>query len=417
MRALAVALLLSLSSSVAADERTILRLRGWIDAVDTHAAGQTDTALTVVTSWTYDDLELMRPYVEALVVAPTERNSARAARRRRLGADASAILELTRSLQLRGDFDVFRKRAAILHTDAAVLGSLPLVVTPPTPQQRADRRQGERRVDVKSFDGQVTHFELRNLQWELAMDVLDSLPAKPARDAFVGHWYRTIGAYFARERRFSDAMIHFDRARELVPDDAGVLYGEACLQETLGAPRIQDYVRVTTLPNGLSILGVSSPQTHFRRAEALLRKALETDPRLVAARLRLGRVLSRLERPDEALTHLRAAIARATDPETTYYGHLFAGDAAQALGDADAARRHYENAVAVFPHAQAARLALGAVLRANGDRTAALAAIEGMLRTPARGPDEDPWWEYYDGDAAQVDALLHELRAPFTRPR
>lgn len=44
-------------------------------------------------------------------------------------------------------------------------------------------------------------------------------------------------------------------------------------------------------------------------------------------------------------------------------------------------------------------------------------AIEAMLRTPSRGPDDDPWWEYYDGDAAQVDRLLELLRAPFTRPR
>ena len=82
MRALALALVLVLSSSAAADERSILRLRGWIDAVDKHAAGQTDAALAVVTAWTYDDLELMRPYVEALCRPPAAQRSARAMRRR-----------------------------------------------------------------------------------------------------------------------------------------------------------------------------------------------------------------------------------------------------------------------------------------------------------------------------------------------
>ena len=67
----------------------------------------------------------------------------------------------------------------------------------------------------------------------------------------------------------------------MVPNDPLVLYGEACLQETLGAPRIQNYVRVTTLPNGLVIQGVSSPQTHLRRAESLLRKALAADSHFV----------------------------------------------------------------------------------------------------------------------------------------
>ncbi len=330
-----------MSADTGADERTILRLRGWIDAVDMHAAGQTDQALAVVTAWTYDDLELMRPYVEALVLAPPDRNIDRVRRRRRLGRDESAILELTRSLQVRGDFDVFRRRAALLHTDAAILGSGAERVAPPPPIPLRTRQANERRVIVKSFDGQVEHFELQNLHWELAMDVLDSLPAKPVRDPIIGDWYRTIGAYFARERRFADAMVHFDRARRLVPDHPGVLYGEACLQETLGAPRIQNYVRITTLPNGMFIEGVSSPPTHYRRAESLLRKALAADPELVEANLRLGRVLTQLQRHDEALPHLRKVIASATDAAITYYAHLFMGDATQALGQLDEARRQY----------------------------------------------------------------------------
>jgi hypothetical protein len=137
----AFVVLLLTSADAGADERTILRLRGWIDAVDRHAAGQTDPALAVVTAWTYDDLELMRPYVEAVVLAPPDRNRDRVSRARRIRREASAILELTRSLQSRGDFDVFRKRAAMLHTDAAMLGSEAALVTsppPPLPSRRTD---------------------------------------------------------------------------------------------------------------------------------------------------------------------------------------------------------------------------------------------------------------------------------------
>jgi tetratricopeptide (TPR) repeat protein len=414
----AFVVLLLASADIHADERTILRLRGWIDAVDRHAAGQADPALAVVTAWTYDNLELMRPYVEAIVIAPPDRNRDRVVRRRRVNRDVPAILELTRSLQSRGDFDVFRKRAAMLHTDAAILGSDAALVTPPPASLSSrSRQENERRVIVKSFDGQVQHFELQNLHWELAMDVLDSLPAKPARDPIIGDWYRTIGAYFARERRFADALVHFDRARRLVPDHPGVLYGEACLQETLGAPRIQNYVRVTTLPNGLFIQGVSSPPTHYRRTESLLRKALAADPALVEASLRLGRVLTQLQRPDEALPHLRKAIASATDRAITYYAHLFMGDAMQAMGQLDEARHQYENAIAIFQDSQAARLALGFVLRSLGDRAAARTAIDPTLAPNTRGPDDDPWWEYYDGDAGQMERLLAELRAPFVKPR
>src|SRR5688572_5009373 len=95
-RCVTAAIVLVLSSSVAAGEREILLLRGWIDAVDTHAVGQSDAALAVVTAWAYDDLELMRPYVEALVLAPSSRNGDRLKRRQRTRRDGPAILELTR---------------------------------------------------------------------------------------------------------------------------------------------------------------------------------------------------------------------------------------------------------------------------------------------------------------------------------
>src|SRR5262245_28230396 len=102
MRALALGLILVLSSSAAADEREVLRLRGWIDAVDRHAAGQADAALRSVTDWTYEDLELMRPYIEAFVQAPKQGNQARVRRGRNVyGSDAAAVGELTRSLQKR----------------------------------------------------------------------------------------------------------------------------------------------------------------------------------------------------------------------------------------------------------------------------------------------------------------------------
>lgn len=411
------AFVLVLSGSASADERTVLLLRAWTDAVDTHYAGQTDSALDVVTAWSYADLEHMRPYIEALVQAPTQGNQARARRGRNVsGRDESAVAELTRSLLKRGDFDVFKKRAVILHTDAAMLGPAPAAVAPPTAIERRYSQQAQRRVDVMSLDGQVTHFETQNLHWELAMDVLDALPAKPVRDAMVGQWYASVGAYFVQQRRFSDAMRHFDRARGIVSDHPGVLYGDACLQETLAAPRIQDYVRVTTLRNGLTIQGISAPPTHLRRAETSLRRALAADPAFTDASLRLGRVLSRLGKHDEALTHLENAQS-SQDRATRYYAYLFAGDATHALGRLFEARHYYDQATGLFLNAQAARLALASVHRAMGDRAAALAAIDGILRRPSRGPDDDPWWEYYDGDPARIDGLIEQLRAPFTRPR
>ncbi len=76
----------------------MVMLRDWIAAVDQHRAGESDAALATINAWTYDDLELMRPYVEALAGAPLETIRDRAKRRHRLigTVDLAAIRELTK---------------------------------------------------------------------------------------------------------------------------------------------------------------------------------------------------------------------------------------------------------------------------------------------------------------------------------
>ncbi len=415
MRLLAVALTVALSEAPS-NERAMGMLRDWVGFVDEHTAGEPDAALDSLTAWTYNDLEMLQAYVEALTEVPLNTKIRDAGRRQITGLDLAAIKERTKDLQRRGDFDRFRKRAAILHTDAAILGAAPVVVDAPVPDSqrpRWARGEAEPRVNVKSLDGRVESFERANPNWQYSMSLLESLPAVPRRDPFVARWYRAVGAYFAKQRNHADAVGHFERARLVVPDDPLVLYGEACLQETLGAPRIQDYVRVTTLPNGLVIRGVSSPQTHLRRAESLLRKALAADSHFVEANLRLGRVLTQLKRPEEALPYLQAAIAESHDRTVTYYAHLFSGDAALAVGRLPDSKLSYEIAVALYPDSQASRLGLASALRAGGDRPAALAAMaRTLVKPPASREGDDPWWDYYFGDAANVDRLMEELREP-----
>ena len=257
---------------------------------------------------------------------------------------------------------------------------------------------------------------LGNLHWDFAMDLLEALPATPKRDPMVAQWYRAIGAHMVSQRQFAEAVQHFDRARRLNLDDANVLFGEACLQETLGAPRIQDYVRVTTLPNGLFFTDVTSAATHWRRAETLLRRALTIDPGLADARLRLGRVLIVQERHEEGLQALQRAISESRDRLLTFYAHLFSGDAELSLGRPDDARISYERAIALYPDSQAAQIGLASALRTAGDADALAAVLPTLTRDEARDGD-DPWWDYYFGDAVNVDALLEQLRAPYLHPR
>ena len=418
MRAAALALALVSASD---NPDALQRLHDWVLAVDSHQAGERDTALRSIGEWTYDNIDMMRAYVELLVELPND-NRERATRRRQISrGDVAKVRQRTVELQARGDFDLFRKRAAILHTDLALLTFVPTPVEAPSARRQPPRLGGapaEPVVDVISADGQAGGFQRANPHWEFAMDLLEALPAKPRRDPLVAQWFSTIAQFFARRDNTADGLRHFDRARNIVPDDPDVNYAEACLQEKLGAPRIQDFAKVTRLPNGLTILGVTSPESHFRRAEALLRKALAARPDFPAASLRLGHVLAEQKKYDAALTVLQQVIPK-LDPLAAFYAHLFAGDAALALGRGAEAQASFEHALTLYPDSQSARLGLGAALRYMGNRQAALDALLVTLRQPqdSRDSRDEPWWDYYEGDQDHVDQLIERLRDPFRSPR
>ena len=257
---------------------------------------------TAITAWTYNDLELMRPYVEALVEAPLDDAIRDRVRRRRRSAriDLAAIRELTKDLSLRGDFDTFRKRAAILHTDARCLGAVP-GGRPPPPVRQSQRRAGRAKKRAARRREELRRPRRAFRADEPALGFRDGHARRrcrrtPGAIRSSREWYRAIGAYFASERNFADALAHFERARAVVPDDPLVLYGEACLQETLGAPRIQNYVRVTTLPNGLVIRGVSIAADASAPRRSACCEARSPPIRVSSRRnLRLGRVLTQLQ--------------------------------------------------------------------------------------------------------------------------
>jgi hypothetical protein len=235
----------------------------WTAAVRQHEPGQSDQALATIAAWTYDDIDKMRPLLEKLVDAPAKNDYERGRRFSRLcPRDMEAVRE---ALKARGtmDPDLFRRRAAMLHTDAALIG--------PAPLDTQSNRSG-RRVNINSFDGRFENLQYSNPHWDLAMDMLDALPSLP-RDPFVGQWYAAIGTHLVQRRQFADALVHFDRARQLVATDPRVLYSEARLHETLGSPRIQSFVRVTALANGLSVQRVAPTRTEMRRAEELLQRS------------------------------------------------------------------------------------------------------------------------------------------------
>lgn len=416
MRVLALVIATLLSSSTAANDRAWRLLDQWIVMVDRHTPGEDDDAIAELSKWSLGDLDLMQAYVDAVTGVPLDTTS-RSRRRRALSGQMGTIRKISEDLKLRGDFDRFRKRAALLHTDAALFESFEMKVRQPLLTTRAHDRY-TRRVDVLSLDGQVQQFQLADPHWDYARDLLDSLPTKPQPDPLVAEWYRAIGAHFVLHRSFAEAHEHFKSVPASVAKDPLVSFGAATLQEVLGAPRVQDYVHVA-MQNGVMIAGISSSSTHFQRAIGLLRDALAAKPDFTEARLRLGRLLCEQKEYEEALTHLRQAIGSRPRKPLLYYAHIFSGDALMGLGRAADARDEYKHALDAYPDAQAARFGFAAALRMLGERQTAIDAVMATITVPpdARDVADEPWWNYYDGDEAGVDQLLANLRAPFRERR
>lgn len=417
-------MLLSLAAvtSPGQPNRTAEMLREWADAVVQHRAGEDDEALSKLSDWTYDDLETMQPFLEAFVGKPERNDDARATTRRaRLTARDKTMVRDAAKERLGADPNAFRKRAAMLHTDAAVLLDPPAATAPPEDKQSKSmpywaRQRSSRRVDIISIDAEYQNVQYANPHWEMAMDMLDAVRAP--RDPFVAQWFADIGIYLVEQRRYNDGLEHFNRARRLALDEAGVLFAEARLHEALSAPRLQNLLR-TAAARGVLISGIDDRRIELRRAEALLQKALAANAAFDQARLRMARVIMQQDRWEEGLKQIQQVRSHATDEQLMYYANLFAGDAELALGRAGDAAKSFERALELCPRAQAAQLGLGASLRLLGERQTAIDAVMStiMVAPDARDESDDPWWEYYVGNGADADRLLAALRAPYREPR
>jgi tetratricopeptide (TPR) repeat protein len=232
----------------------------------------------------------------------------------------------------------------------------------------------------------------------------------PGADDTVRRWYLAGCAYMARLRRIDPA--HFTRALELFSNDPDVLFFAAAAHEGFAGVRTQSVMRTMNVPRGVTF-DVQSEGAELRLAEQLYKRALERNPNLVEARIRLGRVLGLRGRHEEALEQLRQGES-ATDPLLQFYAHLFQGAEFEALGNGAEARRSYERAAALHPTAQSPLFGLSRVADEAGDRVAARELIGRLLKLPPADSDRaDPWWVYEFGYARVVDRLLAELRQRF----
>lgn len=404
----------------------IAELQEWMAVVSQHTPGRVDAAVSTMRSWGRESLQNVRDDLAAIRLLICERCSRpqQADRFRtepvKIGSQrawrtvyaSKYIAELTEFVKRIGTtFDVndLLKRGALLHTDIA-LRAPPVL----TFAANADYLPLQRTI-VQLADGQQAGLEATVDHLDMARRLLDlvtpdprgDVRETPERDQMVRLWYRATMSALLDLSQLD--LTHTDAALRLLPAESTVLFLAGAHHETLAAPRYQSAVVTRTL-GGVSVL--ASEQEELRRAEDLFRRAVKADPEYVEAHLRLGQVLGRLGRHDEALRELRMA-AQASDPVITYYAHLLIGREEDARGDVPSARGAYERAAALVARAQAPRLALSEIEMRSGNRTAARRWIDEALGASGSTPSADPWTVYAQSAGRTAAVLLTSVGRAF----
>jgi tetratricopeptide (TPR) repeat protein len=274
---------------------------------------------------------------------------------------------------------------------------------------------------VASRDGSYLGVIEPNRHWQIARRILDYVKMTPVPDPFVGDWYHAVAAFMHRFSYFGELAPHLQQAEKLLPGDGRVQFDLGVLWENRGLPRAQqlladEHLRNERFPPGRvrpsfeSSIDVPAPEVANRRAEDRFRRALELDPALVEARVRLARLLGVRGRQQEARREAEAALYGTLGGTTAYYAHLFAGRAAAAERDLRSASSHFDAALALYPGAQSALLAQSQAALMRGDDGEAAKVLEVLSRAATRRSlAEDPWWYYHMGPGRDARELLSAL--------
>lgn len=236
-------------------------------------------------------------------------------------------------------------------------------------------------------------------------------PQWEALARFVREWYLLFISHLqeAGAPEMLDALVA--QGLESYPGDAALLLARGTLAEGRARASIIDR----------SLAGDLYQADYRRLVRERLRRslddfedALERQPDLHEARLRLGRVKSHLGNRNAARQDLEEVTASDAPARLRSLAWLFLGELEEQERRRDQAREAYERALALSPAAQAPMLALSRLCDAGGDRDCARRWLQRSF--DALGRDRaDPWWDYLRGQAWQSGPRLTSLRAQ--RPR
>jgi tetratricopeptide (TPR) repeat protein len=425
-----------------ADNPRLERFRQWMTLVAQHQPGQVDAAVQSVQLWTAASLQDVRDDLYAtrlLICARRERETAGAPctppppntrgtilpettvlHRNRVNTREWAgiytvnhladLSELAPDIDRRNINDIL-KRGALLHTDVALR-------TPPMVAWSAARVEGFlMRTTVRVVDGRQSGVDLSVDHLAMARRLLDIVTPDPRRDPItyperdrmVSDWYRATMAVLLNGQGVF--LSHERAALELFRDDGEVLFQAGALHEGLAAQQWQQGVS-NRRQAGVSLL--ESENGELRRAEQLLRQAVNVNHDHVEAHLRLGQVLGQHGRPADALVELRQVETTTQEPLLLYYAALFIGREEGSLNNVSAARAAYQRAAALFPRAQSPYIGLSELEMRSGNRPGAAQALEAVWQWgTSRQDEDDPWPSYPYAAGRSGESQLNALAKAF----
>ena len=374
MRFLAAALIGSLSIHLAASPQLTpldMDVVAWTFDVERHVPGTLDEHAKIIAAWPWDRLKLVIRRVSRPV------------------RDTSLLL-----------------RASAVYRDIVL--NVPLDARPRYPTTGGA---------IVAEDGQSSGSTWLDSHLAIGQDLVDAVLKSRlvrAEEREIGRlWYRSLAAHLRNTYDLADLQPHVLGALDNFPRDAGVLFDAGCFAEALAAPMSQEAIRRPTGTSTRELLQARrySRSGNLELAEQRFRQAVEADPAWTEAQIRLGRVL--LLRGDvRAAVEILGPAARrpVEDPEVRYFAQLFLGRALEAARRGEDALAAYERAVAEFPRAQSALLALSSLNRTRGNVGRADQLALDVLALPgAETSRYDPWWNYYRGSTQQMDRFASEF--------
>ena len=306
---------------------------------------------------------------------------------------------------------------ALLHTEAAIRNGVLGSFAPDAPQ----------RIVLGGW-GFSPMFEVHSYS---AFTLIDRL-AKRARasdDAntlsYARSWYILVISYCVRAGRRACHEELIDKGEYDVEGDNDpeylLLIGSRDEPRRRARPgdRRRMPLPISALPSGGSLVGfLPSPDplaSSVQQSRWAFARALERNPMLVEARLRLGRIYWVTNERARAERELTLALAQGRDQRHFFVMHLaslFLGELLEEQGRMDEAIAAFRDAVSVFPHAHTASLALGqALVRVGrGDEGWAVGREMFGLEGPGVDPAVDPYVMYPAAQSWQGARRLAAMR-------